>query len=65
MIEKIIKLIVVAVVLVLAYWAFSLIVTAIASTVGFAYTSVVLAIIAGLLLIGFCVFALRLFGIVV
>ena len=62
MIEKIIKAIVVAVVLLIAYWAFSLIVTAIAGSVGFAYTSVVLAIILGLLALGFCIFVLRLFG---
>lgn len=63
MIEKIIQAIVVIFVSIAVYWAFALIIGAVAGVTGFMYTSVLLAVIAGLLVIGVCLFVLRLFGV--
>jgi hypothetical protein len=63
MVDKIIRTIIAVVIGFVLYWGLSLIVTALASAVAFAYTGVALAIIAGLLIIGVCVYVAQLWGI--
>ena len=63
MLDQIIKSILAIAIGFVLYWALSMIVTALGVAVGFAYVSVALAIIAGLLIIAVCVFIARLFGV--
>lgn len=63
MLDRVIKVIVVIVIAVLVFWAFSLIVTALSVALGFAYADVALKVIAGLMIIGVCVYIARLWGV--
>lgn len=65
MVDKILRSIVVAIIGFLIYFGLSLIVNAIGDAANFAYTSVVMAIIAGLLIIGVCVYIARLWGVTI
>ncbi len=63
MTDKIVRSIVAIALGFVLYWGLAMIITALATAAAFAYTGAALAVVAGLLIIGVCVYVARLWGV--